>query len=126
VETYIGQALGPFNVPCHRACDFRDPEWKSKTTDKMATPNEVIQCAGMAVYRSNIGVAGLMPDALPCLPASEDVFANAAEFMAHHEQIPLREARRRLEVTPPRQHLLDQLRRQDNVVKILLPQKKTP
>ena len=82
VETYIGQALGPFSVPCHLQTDFRDPEWKDKAWD-------VQQCGGLAVFRTNIGIADRMPDALPCLPASSDVFATMAEFVAHHLQIPL-------------------------------------
>lgn len=81
-EAYVGQAAGPFSLPCHMHCDFDDPDWKSKVT-------LVPQCAGAASYRTHTGVADRMPEGIPILPANPQVFSSAAEFMSHHARIPL-------------------------------------
>ena len=75
---YIGQAEGPFLLTCHM----------SEGYDQSVGPQpELPQCAGAAIYRANLGVAGKMPDFLLSLPADENlVFASHAEFMAHHMQ----------------------------------------
>lgn len=75
--SYIGQAHGPFTLPCHMHCDFTDPDWKAKAKD---TP----QCAGALAFRTHIGVADRMPAAMPRMPANEQVFADEYEFLAHH------------------------------------------
>lgn len=76
-EAFIGQVQGPFVLPCHRHCDFDDPEWKAKA-------GQVAQCAGAAIFRTHIGVAAQMPAAIPVLPANAQVFADEYEFLAHH------------------------------------------
>lgn len=76
---YIGQAMGPFWLPCHM-----DKNYKDKNTD----PNEVSPCAGAAIFRSNIDVAKYMPPALYKLPEDkEDVFGSKEEFLAHYYQV---------------------------------------
>lgn len=107
-ETYIGQAHGPFLLPCHKACDFDDPDWKVKTID---TP----QCAGAAIFRANIGVADKMPPAIHALPPSDAVFTSEAAFLAHHKGISLMEATALLHVTPAYVLLARQLARQNNI-----------
>lgn len=80
VTTYIGQIFGPFVIACHMHLDFQDPAWRDLTAYSQ-TP----QCAGAAVLRANIGVDVLMPPALPRAQADRTtVFADIAEFTAHH------------------------------------------
>jgi hypothetical protein len=75
--TYVGQAYGPFFLPCHSTHDYKSLEARLNT--------ENLQCAGAAIHRANIGRSELMPDPLLKLPAdTETVFATQAEFLAHH------------------------------------------
>jgi len=106
---YIGQAAGPFVLPCHKHCDFDDPNWKLKAIN---TP----QCAGAAIFRANIGVDKFMPDVIHKLPADrERVFATSAEFLAYHTRMSLGYAVAFLKATPPEALLRRQLLRQSNV-----------
>jgi hypothetical protein len=96
---YIGQSIGPFMLPCHMACDFDDPDWKSKVG---GTP----QCAGAAIYRTNIGVADNLPDAIHKLPKdTATVFASPVEFLAHHARCSLAYARKLLAFYTPEEAL---------------------
>lgn len=107
--TFIGQAYGPFLLPCHKHCDFDDPQWKQKTID---TP----QCAGAAMFRANIGVATYLPEQIYRLPANhQDVFSSAAEFMSHHMALPLEYTLEILKVLTPQELLKQQLARQSNI-----------
>lgn len=94
-ETYIGQAAGPFLLPCHRTCDFEDPEWRDKID---VNP----QCAGAAIFRTHINVAEFMPDDIHLLPSNVDkVFSTSAEFLSHHTGVSLSYATVLLKITPP-------------------------
>jgi hypothetical protein len=105
VDIYIGQAYGPFVLPCHCACNFDDPNWKDKSLD---TP----QCAGAAIFRANIGVAPNLPDAIHALPADrERVFSNEEELVAHHVGISYGRAAALLTQTPPATLLRRELRK---------------
>lgn len=87
-EVYIGQSFAPFAIPCHCHCDFSDPDWKSK-----AGPGETPQCAGVAIFRANIGAKGVLPKALTYLDVNNDlVFSDPVQFLAHHKGISLKEA----------------------------------
>lgn len=78
MSTYLGQALGPFYLPCHKTVDFSNPDWKREITKPE-------QCAGAAIFRANIGVDRMMPDALHRLPANRElVFGSFEEMAAHH------------------------------------------
>lgn len=78
--TFIGQVHGPFLLSCHM-----DPGY-----EKDRRSPELLQCAGAATFRANIGVAPLMPKELMSLPAdTEHVFATPTEFLAHHIAFPL-------------------------------------
>ena len=93
-SVYVGQSLGPFWLPCHCSTDYSDPEWKQDTSKP--------QCAGAAMFRDAIGVAGLMPPALHRLKADTSlVFSSHAELLAYHRQIPLEEAQKQLRMAPP-------------------------
>lgn len=73
---YVGQIHGPFWLPCHRHCDFKDPNWKSDLS--------VQQCAGAAIFRANLGLSERMPPFLHKLPPSDLVFSTVEEFYKHH------------------------------------------
>lgn len=109
-ETYIGQALGPYAIPCHCHIDYDDPQWREKAINTE-------QCRGAAIYRANIGVADKLPSKLLRLPPDKYlVFASAEEFLAHHRQIDIIEAMFMLSVMPPEQLLQEQLNRPSNII----------
>lgn len=78
VGTYVGQAVGPFFLPCHSAKGYKG----NNTTLESGAP----QCAGAAIFRANIGRSELMPGPLLKLFADSDpnVFDTLQEFIAHH------------------------------------------
>lgn len=89
---YIGQAYGPFLLPCHM-----DPNYKKDQRDP-----GLIQCAGAAAFRANVCRDVLMPKELLRCPPDEDlVFAESAELLAHHKQCTIEEARKLLAAVPP-------------------------
>lgn len=89
VETYIGQSVMPFWLPCH--CD-------QKYAFKASKIDEVTQCAGTAIFRANLGVGQLMPPSLLSLPPDKElVFGTMAEFVAHHKGMTLEEAQQFLQ-----------------------------
>ena len=78
-EVFIGQAHGPFWIPCHRT-------YEPGVSAKEQRPDRAEQCAGCAIYRSNVEVADRMPEPLLRLPADKDkVFATPAEFIKYFE-----------------------------------------
>lgn len=90
---YIGQTQGNFMIPCHKLCDFKDPNWRDKAF-------ETGQCAGAAVYRANLGLTP--PEPINTLPADhEAVFSSHAEFLAHHTGLTKEDAVKYLEIVTP-------------------------
>lgn len=105
---YIGQGHGPFWLPCHKNCDFNDPEWKTDTS--------VQQCAGAAIYRSNLNRENMMPKHLHKLPAnSEYVFSTPAELYAHHKGISLEDAQEYLKRNPPNLLMMQEFHKVQNL-----------
>lgn len=93
-EIYVGQAFGPFFLPCHSAEGYRDN----------ATVHGAPECAGAAIFRSNAGWAtpGRLPAALHHLPADHEVcFSSPEELIAHHWGITLDQAKDILVMSPP-------------------------
>jgi len=89
---YIGQAYGPFFLPCHMDSEY--------TRDKRSV--DLLQCVGAATFRANVGVDVKMPEALlHCPPDTNLVFADAAELLAHHGKVSREEASAFLAVYPP-------------------------
>lgn len=86
VETYVGQAAGPFWLPCHM-----DKKYEGKTSD----PNAVQQCAGAAIFRSNVGISAMMPTQLLRLPRDngELVFNSFEEFVAFYKELPIEDVK---------------------------------
>jgi hypothetical protein len=102
--TYIGQAQGPFVLPCHKACNFEDPGWRAKTISTR-------QCAGAAIYRANVGVAYRLPGTIHHLPPSKEVFGSPEEFLSHHTKISIAEAQSILRRNPPESLFEEELSR---------------
>lgn len=89
---YIGQTSGPFLLSCHM-----DPGYEANRRSPA-----LLQCAGAAIFRANIGVASKMPKALHALDADHKlVFSTPAELLAHHAKAPLEAAQDILNVLTP-------------------------
>lgn len=81
---YLGQARGPFWLPCHN-----DRQYDGKESD----PAKVKQCAGAAIFRSNCGKKYRLPEQLLDLPADhESVFSNEGEFYSYYSGMPMHDA----------------------------------
>lgn len=120
-DIYIGQICGPFLLSCHK-----DPGYKPRDeTGKKQGQPEIMQCAGAAIFRANVGVAHRMPDVLHHLPAdTELVDAGFAEFLARHLGVPLEEAQRILAIVTPEDMYAIELSKitQDKI--LLIPKEK--
>lgn len=104
IDTYVGQIVGPFVIPCHM-------HYKGRTMVEVREEAfDIPQCAGAAIFRANIGVDRLLPE---CIERKEPdrvlVFASLAEFVAHHLQCGLYRATAWLAVNPPMKLLREQL-----------------
>ena len=79
ITTYLGQAQGPFFLPCHMPWDYKGNDAE--------LDGETMHCAGAAIFRANVGVAEKLPWKLLKLPAKSDdnVFRSYLEFVMHHE-----------------------------------------
>lgn len=87
---YVGQAAGPFWLPCHM-----DPGYGKNKLD-----TSMMQCAGAAMFRASLGVAPRMPLQLHALEPTGEAFESPEELIAHHLQISRAEALKMLEETP--------------------------
>lgn len=112
-EVYIGQAVGPFVLPCHMG--YPD------TNDKARLCMESPQCAGAAIYRANNKI-DYLPEPLLRLAPADEVFGSHVEFLAHHKRISLEQAELELRATTPEQHLARELRRH-NTMRWAIPNK---
>lgn len=89
---FIGQAHGPFWLPCHSS-----PGYEADRRNQ-----EHRQCAGAAIYRANSGASEHIPDQLHRLPEDRElVFASPEEFLAHHASMTLEEAGEEMRKYPP-------------------------
>lgn len=78
---YLGQARGPFWLPCHN-----DKNYEGKGSDT----ETVSQCRGAAIFRANCDMPYGIPDKLLSLEKdTESVFASEAEFLSHYTDAPL-------------------------------------
>lgn len=103
-STYIGQARGPFWLPCHSTHDH--------TQDAERRNPDNPQCAGAAIFRANTGVIDQMPPQLLRLkPDTEKVFATSAEFLAHHALIDVDAALKLLESLSPEELAILEMKR---------------
>lgn len=75
-------------MPCHSPADY---------AGKHADPRSAPQCAGAAIFRANIRVAGFLPGFLHRLPAESEgeVFTSISEFYQHHEGLSEEDANRK-------------------------------
>jgi hypothetical protein len=73
---YLGQARGPFWLPCHADKNY---------VGKGSNTETVSQCRGAAIFRANCDDGIQRPKELLQLEKdTDDVFANEAEFAAHY------------------------------------------
>tara|TARA_R110002020_G_scaffold470594_1_gene696625 strand:+ start:84 stop:506 length:423 start_codon:yes stop_codon:yes gene_type:complete len=79
-EVYLGQARGPFWLPCHQ-----DKNYDGKNSN----PTKVGQCAGAAIFRSNTDTNKIPKELVYLEKDTNLVFASPGEFLAHYKQIPL-------------------------------------
>lgn len=83
-EVYLGQVRGPFWLPCHNDKNYAGKE---------SHPSIVKQCAGVAIFRSNIEMPYKLPDNLLQLPPDHDrVFSTPAEFYSFYTGCSIEEA----------------------------------
>lgn len=88
---FVGQAAGPFLLNCHL-----DPDYP----DDPRSP-EILQCAGAAVFRSNMEFDKRLPVGLLSLPPNtQAVFASPSELVAHHSQCSVLEAEQFMALNP--------------------------
>lgn len=91
---YIGQTLAGMRVPCHETIDYKLQDWKAQVDNQ--------QCAGMAIFRGNLGLEGKLPEGIHVLPADESlVFPDFVSFLSHHMQVPPVAARFLLAIDSP-------------------------
>ena len=105
-EAYIGQILGPFVLPCHKHCDFDDPNWRQSAGD-------VPQCAGAAMMRYALATSMDLryPGSIPLLAPTEDALVSLPEFYAHHTGVSVQQATSYLTFNKLRELLSEQLAR---------------
>lgn len=95
-DTFIGQAYGPFWLPCHSSKGYDVNDRKTQVNPA----NE--QCRGAAIFRANVEVAPLLPKGLLALPTDKElVFGTPAEFLSHHAKISEATATLFLQLSPP-------------------------
>lgn len=111
VETFLGQAAGPFMLHCHAAPGY-------SPAASRANPH-LRQCAGAAIYRANTGVAPFLPTPLLRLPPGDEAFRTPAAMVAHHCEVPLEEAEAALRETPVSELAARQRARATNTYHVL-------
>lgn len=93
-HVFVGQAYGPFWIPCHECIDYSDPNWREQY--------HAAQCAGAAIYRANCHPdIHRPPTILKLEPDTTIVFATPAEFVAHHEHMTLKQADEAIQILKP-------------------------
>jgi hypothetical protein len=98
---YIGQAQGPFWLPCHK-----DNNYQGKASE----PAQVTQCAGAAIYRANLELPYQLPDGLLKLDKDTDtVFGSPAELLAHYRGVTPEQAESELRITTPMELMLQEM-----------------
>jgi hypothetical protein len=102
---FIGQSVGPFELPCHMKREFKD--YKERFVNDEENP----ACIGAQIYRANLGISHLFPPTLAgeASPDYEAVFGGHDELLAHHMGIPLEVARGFLRTISPSMMLSGEL-----------------
>lgn len=98
VDRFIGQAVGPFHLTCHKHQPDDNSDWRADGQTVAAIPG----CAGAAIFRANVGLDKVLPQALITHEAGDpDIFRSAEEFIAHHLQCTQATAREYLRINRP-------------------------
>lgn len=80
---FLGQAVGPFVMPCHQAADRVC--WRENFTGP--------ECAGAAMFRDLLGVAERLPVELRRMTGDPlVVFSDPVEYVAYHRACTMQEA----------------------------------
>jgi hypothetical protein len=92
-QVYVGQAFGPFWLPCHMA----------KGYDENPSDHRLPQCAGAAMFRANCGYDEHLEHLtfLHRLGPGPEAFGSPAELISHHARVPLELAEAFLRDNPP-------------------------
>ena len=104
---FIGQSIGPFELPCHMKKEFKDFK------ERFVTDEENPACVGAQIYRANLSISHLFPPTLAgdVAPDYDAVFGGHDELLAHHMGVPLEVARGFLRVFSPSVILTGELRK---------------
>jgi hypothetical protein len=90
----IGQAYGPFLLPCHQDKRYQH--------ERFGDVLSLRQCAGAAIFRTHVGVAASLPAIFHTLPADEElVFKTPEELLAGISGMPRSAAEEFLRKVPP-------------------------
>lgn len=78
---FMAATLRDSPMPCHMTVDYEDPDWRAET----GPFGDARQCAGAAIFFSNICKLSrdLHRDSLPS--DRETVFSTPQEFIDHHD-----------------------------------------
>ncbi len=68
-DEWVANAHGECRMDCHTRVGLDGRAW---------------QCAGVAVYRANVGKRTRFPAFIMELPKAPEVFSSSAQFLAHH------------------------------------------
>jgi len=81
-ETWVAIAQSDLPIACHSTINPTVPE------DEAWDDPDILQCAGSAIFRSNICKSSRVPDVARMPADRESVFARPNEFMEHHQMGP--------------------------------------
>ena len=87
VSIYIGQAQGPFWLPCHLEKGYHGVN---------SNTGEVNQCAGAAIFRANVAhlLGRKLPESLMFLESNTElVFSDFYELYSHYKKVSIDEAK---------------------------------
>lgn len=79
IERFVGQAAGPFYIPCHMHIPYTTPGWTAHAI-------ELPHCIGALNFRANTGLDQRFAPTLPLPRGEKDprIFASCADFARHH------------------------------------------
>ncbi len=79
-EHFIQVVHSEANMPCHLTVDYAEPGWE----DQLAPGGDARACAGVAIYRANVGKLPRDASVRRLKPDKKTVFASPREFVEHH------------------------------------------
>jgi len=99
---YVGQISGNFWLPCHLQEGYVKGQGDETLENTDPGQAEMMQCAGAAIFRANLGLTDKLSSRLHRLPPDENAsFTSFEEFVSHHRRIPIHDSKLILEQNPP-------------------------